>query len=168
MAAKTSLRDYQSSLVARLRSAGSGRTPSKLGVQVGNDGWLVDLVDAGEVIPVPAITPVPLTRPWFKGLANIRGNLYSIVDFSEFIGGPATTIGEHARLLLVSDRHRMGSALLVERSLGLRNPEQLQPRANAGASPWLRGVYDGADGRHWKELDVPGLIRHPEFLDVGA
>ncbi len=81
------LRDYQRELAERLRGGEGGRTSSKLGMQVGRESWLVDLADAGEVIPVPPITPVPLTRPWFRGVTNIRGNLYSVVDFPAFLGG---------------------------------------------------------------------------------
>ena len=47
MAAKASLRDYQRELSARLQSAELGSTASKLALQVGEEGWLVDLVDAG-------------------------------------------------------------------------------------------------------------------------
>jgi twitching motility protein PilI len=169
VAARTSLRDYQRDLAARLQSAGAGRASSKLGLQVGGERWLVDLTDAGEVIPVPDITPVPLTRPWFRGVASIRGNLFSIVDIGAFLGGSAAVPGEQARLLLLNERFRMGSALLVERSLGLRNPEQLQQRAAAPQrAPWIRAEYDDALGAHWRELDVPQLVQDPEFLSVGA
>ena len=86
---RLSLRDYQRELAERLRQADSTRSASKLGVQVGSETWLIDLVEAGEVIPVPPITPVPLTRPWFRGVANVRGNLYSVVDFAAFLGAGA-------------------------------------------------------------------------------
>jgi twitching motility protein PilI len=169
MAERISLRDYQRALVERLRSAGGGRTASRLGVQVGAESWLVDLGDAGEVIPVPAISAVPLTRPWFKGVASIRGMLYSVIDFPAFLGGTAVTVSEQARLLLIGERFRLGSALLVDRSLGLRNPEQLQPRAGAGqGAPWLKAEYDDVDGRQWKELDMMQLVQHPDFLGVAA
>lgn len=169
MATKVSLRDYQRDLAARLQNAGAGRAASKLGLQVGGERWLVDLTDAGEVIPVPGITPVPLTRPWFRGVASIRGNLFSVVDIGTFLGGAAALPGEQARLLLLSERFRMGSALLVDRSLGLRNPEQLQERAAAPQrAPWLKAEYDDAQGVHWRELDVAKLVRDPEFLSVGA
>jgi len=46
MASKLSLRDYQRELSERLRSAGSGRALSKLGFQVGEEHWLVELSDA--------------------------------------------------------------------------------------------------------------------------
>src|SRR6185436_12375315 len=131
MAERLSLKDYQRALAERLREAGAGRMASKLGVQLATETWLVDLGDAGEVIPVPAVTPVPLTKPWFKGVANVRGNLYSVVDFPAFLGVGAVAVGEHSRLLLVGDRFRTASALLIDRSLGLRNPEQLKPSAHA-------------------------------------
>jgi twitching motility protein PilI len=169
VAQKISLRDYQRDLAARLQSAGAGRAASKLGLEVGGARWLVDLTDAGEVIPVPGITPVPLTRTWFRGVASIRGNLFSVVDIGAFLGGGAATPGEQARLLLLSERFRMGSALLVDRALGLRNPEQLQERAGAQRqAPWVKAEYDDALGDHWRELDVAQLVLDPEFLSVGA
>jgi len=169
MAARTTLRDYQRELAARLQSPGAGRVVSKLGLQVGGERWLVDLTDAGEVIPVPPITPVPLTRPWFRGVANIRGNLVSVVDLPAFLGGAASVVGEQSRLLLLSERYRLGSALLVDRSLGLRHPDTLHRRdAGAARPPWVRTDYEDAQGAAWRELDVAQLAQDPEFLGVGA
>lgn len=167
MAGKTSLRDYQRDLAERLKNAGVGRSASKLGLQVGDEAWLVDLTEAGEVIPVPAIAPVPLTRPWFKGMANIRGNLYSVVDFPAFLGGAPVTVGDQSRLLLIGERFRLAAALLIDRSLGLRNPAQLQPR-EGDVAQWARAEYADTDGKHWKELDLPELVQHLDFLSVGV
>jgi twitching motility protein PilI len=169
MAARISLRDYQRELAARLQSAGSRHAASKLGLQVGVEAWLVDLAEAGEVVPVPPITPVPLARPWFRGVANIRGNLYGVVDFAVFLGGTAAAASEQARLLLISERFRMGCALLVDRSLGLRNPDELRPLAlQAPRAAWLRAEYGDAQGARWKELNVAQLVQQPEFLAAGA
>ena len=172
MAERLSLKDYQRGLAERLREAGAGRMASKLGVQLGTETWLVDLGDAGEVIPVPAVTPVPLTQAWFKGVANVRGNLYSVIDFPAFLGVGAVAVGEQSRLLLLGERFRTSAALLIDRSLGLRNPDQLTPResvADASERPaWLRAEFADADGKSWKELDVPQLVRHADFLSVSA
>jgi twitching motility protein PilI len=166
MAEKTSLRDYQRELAERLKNAATGHSASKLGVQVGGDAWLVDLVDASEVLPVPDITVLPLTRPWFKGMANIRGKLYSVVDFAVFLGRPPTAVGEQSRLLLVGERFRLAAALLVDRALGLRNLRQLQPREGEPGQ-WARAEYIDTEGRRWKQLDLPQLVQHPDFLSVG-
>ena len=168
MAQRISLRDYQRELAERLRQADSARSASKLGVQVGEQTWLVDLVEAGEVLPVPPITAVPLTRPWFRGVANVRGNLYSVVDFAAFINAGVSAGGEQARLLLLGERFRSAAALLIDRSLGLRNPAQLRARTVAAGRPaWIRAEYDDEAGARWSELDVAELVREPQFLAVG-
>ena len=169
MAQRISLRDYQRELAERLRDADSARSASKLGVQVGAQTWLIDLAEAGEVIPVPSITAVPLTRAWFRGVANVRGNLYSVVDFAAFLGAGVATANEQARLVLLGERFRSAAALLVDRSLGLRNPAQLRAREPApGRQTWLRAEYDDEAGGQWRELDVADLVRHPEFLTVAT
>ena len=169
MATRLSLRDYQRELAERLRTAGSSQSASKLGIQVGAESWLVELGDAGEVIPVPPVTPVPLTRPWFKGIANVRGKLYSVVDFPAFLGGSAVAPGEQGRLLLLNERFHTAAALLIDRSLGLRNPAQLEAREPEDDAPaWLKGRYTDEDGRLWKELDVAQLAQSPDFLGVGV
>ena len=168
MAQRISLRDYQRELAERLRNADSARAASKLGVQVGAQNWLIDLADAGEVMPVPPITPVPLTRPWFRGVANVRGNLYSVVDFAEFLGTGVSRGGEQARLALLGERFRSAAALLVDRSLGLRNSAQLRARDPASAAAaWLRAEYEDEVGGRWSELDVGALVRDAAFLAVG-
>jgi twitching motility protein PilI len=167
--AHASLREYQIALSERLQSAAAGtRAPSKLGLSVGAEGWLVDLKEAGEVIPVPAISPVPLARPWFKGVANVRGNLYSVSDLGALLGLQPTPMTDRARLLLVADRFRAGAALLIESSLGLRNADDLKPCAGETAQRWVRAHYEDADGKRWKELDVPVLIQDESFLEVSA
>jgi twitching motility protein PilI len=168
--ARTSLRDYQRELAERLKGAAAGgASASRLGVKAGGEAWLVSLADAGEVIPAPAITPVPLTKPWFRGVANIRGKLYSVVDFPAFLGGAGVVASEQVRLLLLGEKFRTGSALLVDRLLGLRGAESFQARpAAAGGPSWLKAEYGDKEGTHWKELDVPRLVQDPAFLEVAA
>jgi twitching motility protein PilI len=115
---------------------------------------------------VPPITPVPLTRPWFKGVTNIRGNLFSVVDFPAFLGAAPVNVAAESRLLLIGDRFRMGSALLVDRSLGLRNPAQLTARPKSSRSSWVKGEFVDQEGRIWQELDVPQLVQQQDFLAV--
>jgi twitching motility protein PilI len=169
MAERLSLRDYQLGLSARLQRAETdGREASKLGLEAGGAAWLVDLTEAGEMTPVPPISAVPLARAWFRGVANIRGNLYSVVDFAAFLGGEATAVTDQARLLLISDRFRAACALLVGRSLGLRKSGELEPRPIGAESKWTRAEYADAEGTRWRELNVPALVQDPEFLDVSA
>jgi len=170
MARRGSLREFQMGVAERLRTAGTrAALASKLGFQVGADNWFVALHQVSEVIPVPSSVPVPLTRAWFRGVANVRGNLYGMVDFSAFQGGEPIGPGTERRVVLISERLVGGAGLLVSRMLGLRNPEQFKAAERpADAPPWLAGVYTDAGGTRWLELDLPALAREQRFLEVGA
>jgi twitching motility protein PilI len=170
MARRTGLREFQIAVAERLRTAATRATvSSKLGFQVGSDSWFVSLNQVSEVIPVPPMVSVPLTHSWFRGVANVRGNLYGMVDLSAFQGGDSISPGMERRVILVSDRLVGGSGLVVSRMLGLRNPEQFNAAPKpANAPPWLAAAFTDAGGTRWLELDLPALVREPRFLEVGA
>ena len=166
---KISLREFQESLVKRLTSARAGQTSrALLGVQAGRDYWLLDLADSGEIVPLLPLTSVPLTKPWFCGMANIRGTLYSVVDFSAFQGGEITPQNADSRLLIVGGRFGINSALLVNRTLGLRNIEQMEPRSSETDSrQWVGEQYADPQSNVWKRLNLRNLLGQPDFLEIG-
>ena len=107
----------------------------------------------GEVLPVPAITPVPLTKPWFLGIANVRGALHGVVDFAGFIGtGPASAHGSNAggqaRLLLLGTRFsEIRAGLVVDRVLGepvvrVHTTQSLSPASDSRSRPNARRRRD--------------------------
>jgi twitching motility protein PilI len=164
---RTSLRDYQRSLAARLAEQASRQTVSKLGVRAAGTDWLVDLADTSEVVPVPPITVVPLTQPWFAGIANVRGNLYSVVNFSAFLGEAHSAVDSASRLLLVADEYRINCALLVQAVLGLYREEELTVVEVASETSWVSARYTDLRGSNWKQLDMNRLVTHQDFLQVG-
>ncbi len=170
MARKVSLREFQESVVAKLqnRAASATANPSKLGVQVGAQLWLVKLSDISEVLPVPPQTVVPLAQPWFSGVANFRGNLYGIVDFSHFLGGAPTLPGVDRRVLLAHPKFMVNSGIVVSRMMGLRNPDQMQRVEAAGeGSAWMGAAYRDDAGNLWQELDMQALTGDTRFLNAG-
>ncbi|QNM96491.1 chemotaxis protein CheW [Chitinimonas koreensis] len=156
--------------MARLKSLPATHTATtKLGIQVGDASWLVDLTDVSEVLPVPGMVDVPLTRRWFKGVANIRGNLFSVVDLPGFLGDEPVQPAVSSRLLLIHPRHIVNSALLVNRMLGLRNVQSMEEVAPADpAVPWCGPTRRDADGRDWRELRIAELVQQAPFLQVGT
>jgi twitching motility protein PilI len=170
MAKRISLREFQESLSQRLTSAHRGEARrALLGVASGNEHWLFDLSDSGEVVPMPVLTAVPLTKSWFAGIANIRGTLYSVVDFSAFRGQEPTRRNANARLLLIGARHGTNSALLVDRTLGLRSVDDLDLVSSGGSEPVWRGeVRQDAQGRKWTMLRLRELLSDQAFLDIGS
>jgi twitching motility protein PilI len=168
MAKKSSLREFQAHLAARLAGIGDQRAAGLLGFLSGADHWLVELPDSGEIAPLPPLTGVPLTRPWFVGIANIRGNLYAVTDFSAFRQKEATPRNAASRLLLIGTRHGNNAALLVTRLLGLRNADDLTLAASdSDAPPWAGEAYMDREGQRWQMLNVKRLFSDGAFMDIG-
>lgn len=165
MSKRFNLREFQQSVLDRLQAqvSGGGGHASTLGVQVGDELWLVDMADISEVLPLPPLTPVPLTKPWYCGVANVRGNLYSIVDFGVYLGGAPTPREGQGRVLLAGQKFAFNAGLLVGRVLGLRNATEWKQEERDGDT-WLR---DGS-GQEWRKLDMARLLQQPEFLQIGA
>jgi twitching motility protein PilI len=170
MASKSNLREFQRSVAERLRDTSKLRTfASKLGFQVGEENWLVSLADVAEVIPVPAFVSVPQTKHWFQGVANVRGKLFAVADFSAFQGGAATAQSAERRVVLLSDRFLEASGIMVNRMLGLRNPESFERvDASHAMRPWVKAQYRDPNGVQWFELDVAVLAKSAAFLEVSS
>ncbi len=170
MARKTSLRDFQAYLANRLSDAALGMgAASWLGVEAGGESWLVDLSDGGEIVQSSQLAPVPLTHPWFAGIANIRGNLHAVTDFSLFRGGPPIAHNANARLLLIGARHGVNAALLVSRMLGLKNPDDFTPQSADETMPaWGKARFADTHGNVWHKLSVRELLADQAFMNIGV
>jgi twitching motility protein PilI len=163
MSKRFNLREFQQQVLDRLQEKTSENTQiSTLGVQIGHEFWLVEMTDISEVMPLPTLTPVPLTKPWYCGVANVRGNLYSIVDLGAFLGNELTQRDARNRVLLLGQRFAFNTGLLVSRVLGLRN-----------TSNWRQDKVDDevhfqdGNGQTWRKLDITQMLLQPEFLQIG-
>jgi twitching motility protein PilI len=170
MSKRISLREFQENLSRRLTEANTGERRGLLGVQAGNEYWLLSLPESGEIVTPPALAPVPLTHGWYRGLVNVRGVLYGVVDLSRFHDGPMiSSPTPQARLLLVGVRQGVHSAILVSRVLGLHSEENFEPDTEASDTrPWVLARFRDAHDNLWLQLDVPRLLSNSAFLDVGV
>lgn len=164
MAKRFSLREFQQDVLNRLQQqVATGERISTLGLQVGQMRMLVDMADISEVLEMPRLTVVPLTKSWYRGVANVRGNIYGIVDMAAFLGQGDTVQDANTRVLLLGQKFAFNAGLLVTRVLGLRN-----------ANAWQRSEQDGvvsyqdAEGQTWTKLEIKQLLQQPEFLQIGA
>ncbi|MEK7811065.1 MAG: chemotaxis protein CheW [Pseudomonadota bacterium] len=163
MSKRFNLREFQQQVLDRLHMESSGSAHlSTLGVQVGQDYWLVNMTDISEVMSMPMLTSVPLTKPWYCGVANVRGNLYSIVDLKAYLSGEPTVHEAGNRVMLLGHRFAFNTGLLISKVLGLRNTFDWQESELDG----VVGFQDG-NGQFWRKLDITQLLSQPEFLQIG-
>lgn len=141
--------------------------PARLGLRIGDVHWLVDLAEAGEIVPVPPLLPVPLTQDWFAGLANLRGQLLAVVDVARFAGAAGLVPDKDTRLLALTPRLQSNVALLVSRMLGLRVPGGMQPLAPAADAPaWTGASWRDEAGLVWQELRLARLLADERFQRI--
>lgn len=168
MAQTSNLREFQEAILSKLKDASSqvgGESTSRLGVNVADKKLLINLQDVKEVLPVPPLQPVPFTKPWFLGVANVRGNLYSISDLAYFMELQPTSKSANNRILLLSTESTEQVALLVDSLIGLRNIQamQVKPVENESGFFGINGYID-TDGNDWLELDIEALVQNKSFV----
>lgn len=162
MSKRLNLREFQQNLSDRMQDKSRlGGQLSLLGIQIAGQNYLVEMVDISEVLSMPPLVPVPLTRPWFRGVANVRGNLYCVADMAAFMHQCTASGAITNRLLLVAERYAFNAALLVEKVFGLRDTSKWQHDEKQTEQ------YIDEQGVAWRKLDVVGLLGQPEFLQIG-
>lgn len=176
MANKEALRELQSRLAERLKLARTQeRGKSWLAVEVAGRGFLLPLKDAGEIFAFPGVVPVPHSRPWFIGVANLRGHLHGVVDLANFLGIQAAdrSFGEvskdSSRLVAFNAGLDINCALLVDKLAGLRNVSQLKVDSAAQATsppPFVGQRFRDVGGRLWQELSLSALSENEAFLKI--
>ncbi len=178
MANRQSLKDLQERLAERLSAAKTEAvTASWLAVEAGSQRFLLPLVQSGEIFPWAAVQGVPYTKPWYLGVASLRGGLHGVIDFARLIGGGDGGILPHAERItsesrLVSFHHALGinTVMLIDRLLGLRNPANFSTLAQVpeGAPAYFSRCLLDMQGQAWQEVDLQGLSMEPEFLAIAA
>ncbi|MDD2609679.1 MAG: chemotaxis protein CheW [Giesbergeria sp.] len=175
MANREALRALQTRLANRLQAAKNEEisVSSWLAVESGGQFYLLPLGQAGEIFHWTVPQPVPYTRPWFLGVANLRGNLFSMVDLASFLGGQPLRSEQAlaaSSLLVFNAALEVNAALLVDRLLGLRGLDAfVSAEAPADdAAPFLGSTYLDAQGTRWQELNLQQLSQYPGFLSISA
>lgn len=164
MSKRFNLREFQQGLLDRMQvQAQSGNQVATLGILIGRDSWLIDMGDISEVLAVPELTYVPLTKHWYSGVANVRGNIFSITDLGAFMNFGPTPHELQTRVLLLNEKYHFNTGLLVAKVLGLRNSAEWQRDEKNGEV-----VYQDKAGQQWKKLDVRNLLQQPEFIQIGV
>jgi twitching motility protein PilI len=168
MAKESTLREYQTNILARLenaKKAGAESPAGYLGVVIGSRNVLVNLQEISETLPIMDIHRVPVVKPWFLGVANVRGVLYAINDLAQLLENTLTKISSNARMLLIGEAITPNVAFVVDRMIGLRklNDMKLHEELSEESACLRLQTYQDAEDRVWYMLDCDKLVRSKEF-----
>ncbi len=160
--------DHAANLPEQLEAAGIWRG---IGFRIGEHRLAGNIADINEIMTVPSVTLIPGARPWLLGLANVRGNLVTLVDLRGFLDGHRTPINERSRVLVV--RHA-GSlvGLLVDELFGQKNfPDEQKVDREIDEASGIRQfvIQSYLQGEQvWSVFSLAGLIRAPEFSQAAV
>ena len=172
MANKEALRELQTRLAQRMQVAkNEPAMHAWLAVECAGQGMLLPLEQAGEIFNAGRILTVPHTRPWFAGVANLRGGLHGVIDIAVFLGlEKHSKRRDHSLLVALNTNLNSHSAVLVEKLAGLRSAEQMSAEAaDEKPRPEFAGArWKDAQDRVWQEIDLAALSRHEQFLAIAA
>ena len=173
MANQEALHDLQVRLAERLSMAQSeaGSEAQWLAVKIAGKNYLIPLAQAGEIFGWQVPQRLPYTKPWFWGVANLRGNLVGVIDVAQFLGHPAMRTEQNlqqARIVTVHAALEVNAGVLIDQLLGLKGMKDgWRKSADAtGPEPQNGTVYLDGEGQAWRELQLKSLVASPEFLDV--
>lgn len=142
-----------------------------LGFKVGDTHLVTAMGQIREVVPCVPLMPVPRTRSWMRGIANVRGTLLTVVDLQAFLGLEPISIDQYSRLIVINDDSLQG-CLLVNRLQGLRHFDPLQDRCafegvRESMAPYVIGGLS-KDKDQWLVFDINKLVEDRMFRQVAA
>lgn len=130
--------------------------------------YAVPIMNVTEIGYPLNVTAVPNVPDWILGVANLRGDLISVVDLRMFFGLESTTSGESVRMLVGRTfQEDLTVGLIVDRAHGIRHlPVEQMEKPTAGIesqiSPYLLGTYEH-EGHLLVVLDLDRVLASPEM-----
>ena len=140
------LRERAVRLARREADAGPAAAVEELlAFRLGREVYALGTRWVREVVPLAALTPVPMTPAFVVGLLHVRGEIYSVLDIQRLFGLPERGLSNRNKAVLLGDG-RMAFGILADEMVGVFRPAAppAPPPAGLaafhGSGAWLAGV----------------------------
>jgi twitching motility protein PilI len=152
-------------------SGGLSEEWSGVTFSAGDSRMACNISRISEILPCPQSTPVPGAKPWIIGLANVRGELLTVVDLSWFLNGTRTPVTARSRLL-TTNLNKAPIGLLINEVFGQRHfldsDAVLIEKDSSGPLKGLVDKQHHLGTETWLELNLDQLFNSAEFLNGAA
>jgi twitching motility protein PilI len=156
-------------------ASGAGGESSEwvgIGCLLGDERFLVARAQIREVMMLPPkMTPVPGSKDWVAGLANLRGQLLPIIDLRQFLGAGSSR-GVRTARVLVAESAELLVGIIVDEVYGFRRFNESEftkevPETELRCERYLDGAcIRGTDV--WAVFSVSKLLGTTEFQQAAA
>ncbi len=135
--------------------------------ELGGSTQACPLEHVAEVQRMPAVTALPNSPHWLSGVANLRGEVVSIVDLHSFFDLPAATSDSRRRVLILrSLKEDLRVGVIIDRLVGIRTQFEVQTgsidSSTSEMNQYLSGVFV-EDQKPIGVVDVERLLASPEL-----
>ena len=153
------------------RKAEASNEWSGIAFRLGRTRLVAPMDDVVEILDVPALSIVPLTQPWVRGIANVRGSLLPVIDLNAYLGNELPRVTNKTRVLVI-DFNGVYSGLVVDEVLGLKYflEEELtdeEPDVDDELRPWIRSGFRRGE-EVWGVFSLLSLVESPMFLQAAV
>jgi len=142
-----------------------------VGFRLGTQHFVSSMEEISELLKYPELSPIPLTRTWVKGLANVRGNLLPIMDLNGYLGRSGITLTRASRVLVIH-ADALVTGVLVDEVFGMRqfakdDLESVSGDLDESLMPYVSEQFFSDDQR-WLVFSMSALIANPQFMQVAG
>lgn len=167
-------------LEKRSREAASGHAGGEaegeewvgVGCLLGRERYLIPREEVREVMILPTqLTRVPGAREWVAGLANLRGQLLTVVDLRAFLGAGSSR-GIRSARVLVANQAENPVGIIVDELYGFRRflPTEFDaeiPDTEMRCERFLIGACRRGEDT-WPVLSLKPLLAAEDFRQAAA
>jgi purine-binding chemotaxis protein CheW len=135
---------------------------------VGSEAYGIEIEYVQEIIRVPGMVKVPRTPPYLEGLANLRGNILTVVNTSVRFGLEKQPLSDASRVIVLDDgRKRLGFIVdKVSEVVNIAADEIEEVKKEETRAEFLKGIARLAAGeRLVMVLDPAHLMKTEETRD---
>ncbi|WP_105254921.1 chemotaxis protein [Pseudoalteromonas sp. T1lg75] len=143
----------------RTQLVGQNRLELLLFKLKGRQRFGINVFKVREVLQCPALTKMPKSNPYIRGVAHIRGQTISVIDLSMAVGGPAITDTQDC-FVIIAEYNRSVQGFLVggvERIVNMNWENIMPPPSGAGRYSYLTAVTE-IDKELVEILDVEKIL----------
>ncbi len=142
-----------------------------LAFNLGSHRYIVPITDIDEVIAISNFTRIPRAPNWLKGIANVRGNLVTLLDLHHFIFGTASKASARTKRALLVKQENQYYGLVIDSIIGMKSfhsdkgSDQVPDGFDPDYIDYIGAFY--SSGEQWyAALMVYNLLLDDRFQDL--
>lgn len=133
---------------------------------------LINMNSVSEVSPQPPVTRLPGVKRWVRGIANVRGEVLTVVDLHEFFELAGNRNPAFNRVIAI-EKGEIRLGMVVDRIIGMRQiaAQEFREEPSEECPEAMKPCVSGAVliDNSWMDIfDPEKLVSNENFLNVST